>query len=175
MNESELQALQEKIEAFLANDAPISQSWWELQNDRLMAYTEHVALLCQSASLETIPLLLRITQEGAVRRRRVQVSQYQRTQKRYQEADRTFVYLDRAALTAARALVQLAETQPTRELLPALEALRSGLANANAPLEFIPIRLRLARALKHLNNLPIPANPPQPTHDLPIPTQSEES
>ena len=125
------------------------------------------------STLEVIPLLLRITQEGAVRRTRVQESRYQRTLERYQEDARTFAYLDRAALAAARALVQLAENQPTRELLPALEALRSGLANANAPLEFIPIRRRLMRALKHLNNLPIPSVAPEMSVvDLPIPVEA---
>ena len=163
MRESELQA----IEAIL--DSPMPVVW----NQELVAYEESVAQLCAHASLESIPLLLRITQEGSVRRRRVQVSQYQRAQKRYQEADYTYGYLDRAALTAARALVQLAEKEPTRELLPALEALRSGLANANAPLEFIPIRLRLARALKHLNNLPIPAAAPElPRENLPLPAKA---
>ena len=164
MSESERHAA---IEAILDRPMPVV-----LKQD-LIAYEESVGRLCQGASLETIPLLLRITQEGAVRRRRVQVSQYQRTQERYQEADRTFAYLDRAALVAARALVQLAEKEPTRELLPALEALRSGLANANAPLEFIPIHLRLARALKNLNNLPIPASAPElPRESLPIPVEA---
>ena len=98
MSESELQAA---IEAILDSSEPVAWSW-----GTLAAYERNVARLCQSATLETIPLLLRITQEGVVRRNRG----------------------------------------------------HSGLVNANTPLEFIPIRLRLARALKYLNNLPLPAD-----------------
>jgi hypothetical protein len=71
--------------------------------------------------------------------------------------------------------VHLAEQQPTREFLPALEALRSGIVSPNAPLEFIPVRIRLVRALKRLNNLRIPASASSEiTDSLPIPVLAQD-
>ena len=126
-------------------------------------YRDQVELLCANAIFEDIAILLLVSQQGTVQRN------LGRTQSAYLRG------IDSMALEAARTLVRLVEAQPSRDYLVVLEALQRQATSANAPLEFIPIRIRLARALKKINNLPIPASPPQPTRDLPIPIEKEEA
>lgn len=126
-------------------------------------YRNQVEFLCANAIFEDIPILLRISQQGTIQR------DLGRTQSAYLRG------IDSMALEAARTLVRLVEAQPSRDYLVVLEALQRQATSAHAPLEFIPIRFRLARALKRINNLPIPASPPQPTRDLPIPIEKEEA
>jgi hypothetical protein len=74
-------------------------------------------------------------------------------------------------LSIAGALLRMAEKDPKLELRAALPLLRP---NLRTPWEFIELRTRLKTALGE-ENLPIPATPPQPTRDLPIPMEKEES
>lgn len=163
MTESEQQTLREQIDVLLNqcenapwNDHSLLDSGWQ------SLYEKKVQLLCNTVHRDNVATLLQIAQQGTV----------QRGLGRKQSA--FLRCMDSTALEAARSLVRLAEAQPSRELLVVLEALQRQATNVYAPLEFIPIRIRLARALKKINNLPIPASPPQPTRDLPIPTTSEE-
>jgi len=125
----------------------VEQMDWESSgpwgHSRLMALLkEHLEPLAQQPQQDDISTLLRVIAGGST--------------------GETHAFLWRPAVLAAKALLTLAEKKPTRELLPALESLRAGIANPKAPLEFLPIRLRLARVLKQLNQLPIPS---EPTHD----------
>ncbi|WP_309721817.1 hypothetical protein [Armatimonas sp.] len=74
-------------------------------------------------------------------------------------------------LSIANALLRMAEKDPKLELRAALPLLKPSL---RTPWEFIELRQRLKAALGE-ENLPIPAGPPQPTRDLPIPMEKEES
>lgn len=164
MTENEQQTLREQIDVLLSQCE--NASW----NDRLLLdsgwqslYEKKVQLLCNTLHLDNVATLLQIAQQGTVQRG------LGRTQSAFLRC------MDSTALEAARALLRLAEAQPSRELFVVLETLQRQATSANAPLEFIPIRFRLARALRKINNLPIPASPPQPTRDLPIPIEKKEA
>lgn len=120
-------------------------------------YREQVAAVSATVLPGDLPLLLRIVRLGAT----FSGSMHAATQT--------------SAIVAARAIVRLAEENPTPELITALEALRTGLLNPNAPMAFLPVRLRLARLLKRLRNLPIPAGAPMTTsQELPLPAAVRE-
>lgn len=129
----------------------------------LKRYEEQARALCQEPHPHSVPCLIAIAKRSRqIRRQFVENDTAGRN-------DLAYKYIDHAARFAASALVYLAETEPSRELLPALDALQTGISAPSAPLEFIPIRLRLVRALKKLNNLPIPAIPSEQESNLPIP------
>jgi hypothetical protein len=88
------------------------------------------------------------------------------------------IYFSRAGRIATKGLITLAERQPSVELREALGLLRAGFVNPHAPLEFIPLHLRLARALKRCSGLPIPASAPSSfaeAQNLPLPTKEKQS
>ena len=124
------------------------------RSDWLIDYVQEVRDLKKCASHESIPILLQIVRQGVQR-------------------NCSLSTLHQAAIFAGQILVSLAETSPSQELIPALKVLKAGVSKPWAPLEFIPIRLRLQRALAKLHNLPIPASPPQSIQDLPIPIKQE--
>lgn len=167
MTVSERLALQQRvmtllfqIEVAVQSDAPVIDSRW------VSDYQQQATLLCKQATLESIPLLLRMTQLGTLLR------QHSRTQHPFLGC------ADRGALEAARTLVRLAEAEPSRELQPALVTLQQQALSPYAPLEFIPIRIRLARALKRCSGLPIPATAPSSfaeAQNLPLLTQDKPS
>lgn len=137
----------------------------EWQHSILLSYEKSVVMVCEKADIASIPYLVRIIQIS------LEIRKYLN-----QHTLWVCLYYERNAMRAANTLVSLATSQPSRELLPALEILRSGFARPNAPLEFIPLRIRLARALKRCNNLPIPASRPlSESQDLPRPTQNSLS
>ena len=76
------------------------------------------------------------------------------------------------AVFVAKALVHMAEQNPTQELAVLLPLMHSGFLAPSAPLEFGPLRRRLKAALK-LMNLPLPASSPSAIESLPLPAEKE--
>lgn len=77
---------------------------------------------------------------------------------------------------AVQAVLRLAETEPRPALRAALPLLRpSRHTLAVSPLGFLPERLWLARRLRKIDSLPIPAEVGEGAENLPISAQSEGS
>ena len=83
---------------------------------------------------------------------------------------RTHRPFPRSGLASARALLEIAERNPSPELRAALPLLKPGLG---APLEFLGLHHRL-KVLLSQGNLPIPTEAQQTTQDLPIASHTNE-
>lgn len=168
MIESEVDQLHHRIKALLESCKQVQWNGKALaKSGVLYSYQEQVEILCRHARLESVPMLLLIAEQGVARRNALNEpawSSYPSSQ--------ILAVLDAAAKESAQALVRLAVSQPSRELLPALEKLAHILQGSNAPLEFIPLFWQMKRALKRLNNLPIPAEAPSVSEGLPIPVEA---
>jgi hypothetical protein len=168
MTESDLTALESRIETLLERCRAVEWEWRLLTHEGwLVTYEEFTTLFCRNAGLRQVPYLMQLAQEGMRHRQRRSFTQFFTLNQ-----DRIQAILDRRAFHAMGALVRIAEAQPSRELIPVIEQLTVILKQDHAPLEFIPLHWKLKRALKNLNNLPIPAEAPATSTGLPIPIDS---
>ncbi|MBB6050517.1 hypothetical protein [Armatimonas rosea] len=168
MTESDLTALESRIETLLERCHAAQWEWKLLTHEGwLVTYEEFTALFCRNAGLCQVSYLMQLAQQGIKHRQWRSFTQFFTL-----DQDRIQAILDRRAFHAMKALLRLAETQPARELIPVIEQLTVVLKQDHAPLEFIPLHWKMKRALKNLNNLPIPAEAPATSTGLPIPIDS---